>query len=1009
MHTQQTRPSTNYVPYRSYSHSIVYPNLNQGDFDVQNEIKEMPKPASRKSIRSSRSPGILSLLNTSDLLVKPQVGSYKPSKLQFKNVNKSLEKSQFSNSSKDRVGLISDFPNIPSVNSRGGTRRQKFFAAGNISGQTEFLSVDMEKDQSSKMDSAIFGGGTKTLNQSFYINKSQNPNYSTVNFQFDNLNKQYSKQEAYFVDGTKQLIKEMKLSPITELVEEIEACFKQLQRNFETVYAKFLLLPDSERLTLEGVAIGNLQVLKVVKKLCERVKTVDLENKNLLQEKAKLGDQLKAALIRREAGYDESNELRASKKALHEVQKKFEQAQNSWTAERVKLMKEIEIFSKSIYEIKGSEKVEVLTKQLKTANQTIEALKKSLVSVSAECEARVDKLELTAGNAKFENDKLRKALLALDQELTEFKQKPGIEVESQSEKWSQYREQSWMQREELDSVKVNLKRAQDVNLTLKKRINQLSEKLDKLLKNQDFTSPEEYEKDKNVVETLKEDFAGNQFIRIVHASRGRIKMESLLALGTTDIKLERLALYKPNFLRVFEEKYTQFMQTAEFLESKKKIDFNFFAQLRAILDAKFNEHLYFDEPRCFSKFSDFVYSWLSKFGLDPITKQTVILPMEQQMDSEYRILKFIANLQKPMYNSVWDVLLFREFLEEKGSLDELHFFLLARNMLYDGPELSYNIASFTIVHYVQLNRALAFVDHILRNFESNQVNLVKEKLKARAKFKGPRELIDGALVLRVLLEFYKNERKARFISIRETFEKYKQPEDTKIKSLSFDNFKDFIDTNFPFATELEKLELYRDSWNFGGGHVGPEAFYVAATESGFFIKSLAIRPFKPMVDAKYAYHCHKVSTFLQESQNQNYEYITSLKTKLSCLGIEKALAENQEVERGLERGLDKINLRGKTVYSYFYKMIAQFLQVRNIYCINKWFVLDPEQELKIAHQDIGSFDKFFETLIYLDKLETAEAREKDAKIKKIQKLQEKKLSAWYVLLDQIMKKISKKK
>jgi len=50
----------------------------------------------------------------------------------------------------------------------------------------------------------------------------------------------------------------------------------------------------------------------------------------------------------------------------------------------------------------------------------------------------------------------------------------------------------------------------------------------------------------------------------------------------------------------------------------------------------------------------------------------------------------------------------------------------------------------------------------------------------------------------------------------------------------------FMDENFTSLTELEKIQIYRDCWNLGGGKVGPEIFITVANERNLFIRHISL-------------------------------------------------------------------------------------------------------------------------------------------------------------------------
>ena len=81
--------------------------------------------------------------------------------------------------------------------------------------------------------------------------------------------------------------------------------------------------------------------------------------------------------------------------------------------------------------------------------------------------------------------------------------------------------------------------------------------------------------------------------------------------------------------------------------------------------------------------------------------------------------------------------------------------------------------------------------------------------------------------------------------IKDLFEKYTSPTaSSNRKSIEFIFFKQIIDCIQPGVPDIRKAELYRESYNIGGGIVNNECFFIAATESGFFAKTLRLRSMK---------------------------------------------------------------------------------------------------------------------------------------------------------------------
>lgn len=103
-------------------------------------------------------------------------------------------------------------------------------------------------------------------------------------------------------------------------------------------------------------------------------------------------------------------------------------------------------------------------------------------------------------------------------------------------------------------------------------------------------------------------------------------------------------------------------------------------------------------------------------------------------------------------------------------------------------------------------------------------------------------MLDAALALRTLLEYYRSERKMRYKLIRDLF--FNQPGKSidGRYSLNFDSFrKVFENNNFPNTSELEKASLYRECYSLGRGVVSPEVFFAVCTDNNFFVKCLRFR------------------------------------------------------------------------------------------------------------------------------------------------------------------------
>jgi hypothetical protein len=88
-----------------------------------------------------------------------------------------------------------------------------------------------------------------------------------------------------------------------------------------------------------------------------------------------------------------------------------------------------------------------------------------------------------------------------------------------------------------------------------------------------------------------------------------------------------------------------------------------------------------------SHFPDFVFGWFNRFQLDKVSRKVVQLETSITNSADDNRIKFYLELSNPLLNKLWEVVLFREFVSDKGSIDELFFYLHYRNLLYQGAQL----------------------------------------------------------------------------------------------------------------------------------------------------------------------------------------------------------------------------------------------------------------------------------------------------------------------------------
>lgn len=104
-----------------------------------------------------------------------------------------------------------------------------------------------------------------------------------------------------------------------------------------------------------------------------------------------------------------------------------------------------------------------------------------------------------------------------------------------------------------------------------------------------------------------------------------------------------------------------------------------------------------------------------------------------------------------MGSKLWEVVNFREFLEERSGSDELFFFLHCRFLINRGEGGD----SFGYTQFIRLDYTEIIVEIIFADFEEDTRSFIKSRLKDKSKIKNKTLLIDVSFVLRIFLEFFR--------------------------------------------------------------------------------------------------------------------------------------------------------------------------------------------------------------------------------------------------------------
>ena len=218
-------------------------------------------------------------------------------------------------------------------------------------------------------------------------------------------------------------------------------------------------------------------------------------------------------------------------------------------------------------------------------------------------------------------------------------------------------------------------------------------------------------------------------------------------------------------------------------------------------------------------------------------------------------IRLILHLNSTFFQKHWECITFSEFLNSKCTIDEIYFYLSCRDWLNNGLALANEKNSHEIVQREETKRTLAIVRRILTRFDDRNADLIIEKLNYSSIGKSTGiEYLDIGFVLKILLELYRADKKARYLFLKNDlygeerlYAMIPRHSTSAVEHkpheylTSYENFRKFVDKHFHFLSETEKLQLYCDSYNIGGGEVSFEALFTILHESGVFIKDLRVR------------------------------------------------------------------------------------------------------------------------------------------------------------------------
>jgi hypothetical protein len=235
--------------------------------------------------------------------------------------------------------------------------------------------------------------------------------------------------------------------------------------------------------------------------------------------------------------------------------------------------------------------------------------------------------------------------------------------------------------------------------------------------------------------------------------------------------------------------------------------------LRGILDSKYYEQLLCSEEtgRTPTRFPEFVYSWLGQYEINEATRQVRDIEHKLEDRGNKARVDLLMALEQEKVRKMWEIYTFREFLMEDMGQDELAFYLHCRFLLFRGPQLSHSAGKYSMAHFVPLDRVYEVCDCVMYKLSAEEKENFKALLKVKSKEKQKMLQIESSLSLRLMLEYYKREKKCKYLAWVQMF--HMCPD--KNVNIGFNTFK-LICRNMNMDTSDTKIaKAYRDVFVIG--------------------------------------------------------------------------------------------------------------------------------------------------------------------------------------------------
>lgn len=224
------------------------------------------------------------------------------------------------------------------------------------------------------------------------------------------------------------------------------------------------------------------------------------------------------------------------------------------------------------------------------------------------------------------------------------------------------------------------------------------------------------------------------------SAKGEAFNDVYQTINFKDFPLSQYFYGRPNFINLIDHMLPNNYHTSDDPQSKKlKYDPPFpewlYSTCRGILDSKYNEYLLYEDfnfPNV-SRLTEFVYSWLGRFCLDPLTRQIRLLEFDEREQADKLRLQFAIGMQSVKAQKIWEYQLFNDFLQEKYSNDELYFYLHCRHILFKGPQLLDSVCTHERIYNIDVRKVRQAIEVLFFKMGAGDRSMILDKVIAMQK------------------------------------------------------------------------------------------------------------------------------------------------------------------------------------------------------------------------------------------------------------------------------------